>query len=102
MTTTTLNLFATKKLNSDNYATWKNIINIVLIIDELRFILIEECPQVPPTCYSNVREAYKQWVKANEKVRAYILARLPEVLAKKHEPMFMTREIMESLIGMLG
>ncbi|KAL0561491.1 hypothetical protein IC582_001919 [Cucumis melo] len=103
MTSATLNMLAADKLNGNNYASWKNIINTVLIIDDLRFVLVEECPQVPAAnATRTVREPYECWAKANEKARAYILASLSEVLAKKHESMLTAREIMDSLQEMFG
>ncbi|KAA0060254.1 gag/pol protein [Cucumis melo var. makuwa] len=103
MTTATLNMLAADKLNGNNYASWKNTINIVLIIDDLKFVLVEECPQVPAAnATQTVREPYERWAKGNEKGRAYILASLSEVLAKKHESMLTAREIMDSLQEMFG
>jgi len=103
MTSATLNMLAADKLNGNNYASWKNTINTVLIIDDLRFVLVEECPQVPAAnATRTVREPYERWAKANEKARAYILASLSEVLAKKHESMLTAREIMDSLQEMFG
>ncbi|XP_038880420.1 uncharacterized protein LOC120072071 [Benincasa hispida] len=98
MTSTTLNLLSVDKLNGNNYTSWRSIINTMLIIDDLRFILVEECPQVPAVGVSrNVRNAYESWVKANEKPRAYILASLSEVLSKKHKTIVTARQIMDSL-----
>ena len=47
------------------------------MIDDLRFVLTEECPQ-NPTFNANrtSREAYDRWIKANEKAYVYILARM--------------------------
>ncbi|KAA0054432.1 gag/pol protein [Cucumis melo var. makuwa] len=103
MTSATLNMLAADKLNGNNYASWKNTINTVLIIDDLRFVLVEECPQVPAAnATRTVREPYERWAKANKKARAYILASLSEVLAKKHESMLTAREIMDSLQEMFS
>ncbi|XP_038904238.1 uncharacterized protein LOC120090582 [Benincasa hispida] len=44
-----------------------------------------------------VQDIYDQWVRANEKSRAYILACISDVLNKKHEVMPTAREIMVSL-----
>ena len=77
------------------------MINTVLIVDDLKFALTEECSQIPAQNASqNVRDA--KWMKANEKARAYILASLSEVLAKKHETMVTACEIMDSLQEMFG
>lgn len=74
MTSATINLLSANKLYGDNYTTWKNTINSVLIIDDLKFVLHEKCPQVPaPTAYRNVRNAYERWMKANKKAKAYIV-----------------------------
>ena len=45
----------------------------------------------------NVREVYDRWVKANPKVRVYMLVSTSDVLAKKHESLATTKEIMDSL-----
>ena len=67
-------------------------------MENLKFAITEECPQIPAQNASrNVHDAYEKWMKANEKSKAYILASLFEVLAKKHETMVTAREIMDSL-----
>ncbi|TYK21571.1 gag/pol protein [Cucumis melo var. makuwa] len=48
------------------------------------------------------RKAYDRWIKANEKVRVYILASMSDILAKKHESLATTEEIIDSLKGMFG
>ena len=102
MTSATLNMLVGDKFNGNN-ASWKITINIVLIIDDLWFVLVEECPQVPTTnATRTIREAHERWVNVNEKVEAYILASLYEVLAKKHELMLTAREIVDSLQKMFG
>ncbi|XP_038902471.1 uncharacterized protein LOC120089124 [Benincasa hispida] len=50
----------------------------------------------------NVWDIYDQWVRANEKARAYILASISDVLNKKHEVMPTAREIMALLQEMFG
>ncbi|KAA0056365.1 gag/pol protein [Cucumis melo var. makuwa] len=86
MNSSIVQLLASEKLNGDNYATWKSNLNTILVADDLRFVLTEECPQ---TLASNAnrasRKAYDRWIKANEKARVYILASMSDVLAKKHE-----------------
>ncbi|XP_038888109.1 uncharacterized protein LOC120078009 [Benincasa hispida] len=98
MNSATLNLLITDKLKGENYTSWKNMINTILIIDDLHFVLMEDCPPIPaPNATQNVQEAYELWTRTNEKARVYILASLSEVLAKKHEPHAHISEIMESL-----
>ena len=61
MTGVVINLLSANKLTGENYTTWNDTINIVLVIDDLKFILIGECPQIPtPNASRNVRDAYKR------------------------------------------
>ncbi|XP_038904503.1 uncharacterized protein LOC120090875 [Benincasa hispida] len=77
--------------------------NTVLVVDDLKFVLMEECPPTPwPNTSQSVRDAYERWTKANDKAKVYILASLFEVLAKKHETMITACYIMNSLCDMFG
>ncbi|XP_038895830.1 uncharacterized protein LOC120083997 [Benincasa hispida] len=103
MSTSIIQLLASEKHKGDNYGTWKSNINTILVIDDLRFVLTEECPPSPGlNANRTVRDAYDRWVKANEKARVYILASISDVLSKKHERLAITREIMDSLQGLFG
>ncbi|KAA0062741.1 gag/pol protein [Cucumis melo var. makuwa] len=97
MNSSIVQLLAFEKLNGDNYAAWKSNLKTILVIDDLRFVLAEECPQTPASNVNRAsREAYDGWIKANEKARVYILASMSDVLAKKHESLAMAKEIMDS------
>ncbi|XP_038896528.1 uncharacterized protein LOC120084779 [Benincasa hispida] len=103
MSNSIIQLPASDKFNGEGYSNWKSNINTMLVVDDLRFVLTEECPPVPSTTANqNVRDIYDRWVRANEKARAYILARISDVLNKKHEDMPTAREIMGSLQEMSG
>ena len=41
-------LLGNEKLSGDNFVKWKSNINIVLICENQKFVLIEECPLEPP------------------------------------------------------
>ena len=85
-------------LTGKNYTTWKSKLNMILVIADLRFILIEECPPFPTQNASqSVRDAYDYWTKANDKTRLYILASMFNILSKKHEIMVTVRQIMDSV-----
>ena len=76
---------------------------MILVIHDLHFVLIEECPQTPATnANRNVREAFDWWIKANDKARVHILASMSDVLAKKHESLIIAKEILDSLKDMFG
>ena len=81
-------LLANEKLDGDNFIKWKSNINIVLICENQKFVLTEECPPEPPaTASRNVREKYDLWQQANNKARCYMLACMSDVLRTKHESM---------------
>ncbi|XP_022158653.1 uncharacterized protein LOC111025112 [Momordica charantia] len=103
MATSIISLVAAEKLNDENYTQWKINLNMILVLHDLRFILIEECLQVSPPNAARVnRDVYDRWTKVNDEVKVYILASMSDVLAKKHENMVTTREIMDSLQDMFG
>ena len=50
-------LLANEKLSGDNFVKWKSNINIVLICENQKFVVTEECPSEPPANASHtVRE----------------------------------------------
>ncbi|KAA0041268.1 gag/pol protein [Cucumis melo var. makuwa] len=103
MNSSIVQLLAFEKLNGDNYAAWKSNLNTILVVDDLRFVLTEECPKTPASNANQAsRKAYNRWIKANEKARVYILASISDVLGKKHESLATAKEIMDSLKGMFG
>ncbi|XP_050944117.1 uncharacterized protein LOC127150415 [Cucumis melo] len=103
MNNSIVQLLASEKLNGDNYAAWESNLNTILVVDDLRFVLTEECLQTPTLNANRTsRKAYERWIKANEKARVYILASMSDVLAKKHESLATAKEIMDSLKGMFG
>ena len=60
----------------------------MLICENQKFVLIEECPPEPPANASRiVRERYDSWIHSNNKARCYRLACMNDVLRKKHEDM---------------
>ncbi|TYK29682.1 gag/pol protein [Cucumis melo var. makuwa] len=103
MNSSIVQLLASEKLNGDNYVAWKSNLNTILVVDDLRFILTEECSQTPTLNANRAsRKAYDRWIKANEKARVYILASMSDVLAKKYESLATAKEIMDSLKGIFG
>ena len=51
-----LSLLGTEKLTSDNFAKWKKNMNIILVLDNLKFVLTEECP---PQLAANANKSQK-------------------------------------------
>ncbi|TYK06521.1 gag/pol protein [Cucumis melo var. makuwa] len=76
---------------------------MILVIVDLRFVLIEECPPfLTKYASQSVRDAYDCWTNANDKARLHILASMSNILSKKHEIMVTARQIMDSLREMCG
>ncbi|TYK14981.1 DNA-binding protein HEXBP-like [Cucumis melo var. makuwa] len=103
MSSSIIALLKKDQLTDENYVIWKSKLNMILVIADLRFVLMEECPPFPTkNAFQSVRDAYDRWTKANDKARLYILARLSNILSKKHEIMVTARQIMDSLREMFG
>lgn len=94
MSSSLIALLKSERLTGENYTTWKSNLNTILVVDDLRFVLTEECPHIPArNAPQTVKDAYDRWTKANDKAKVYILASLSEVLAKKHEGMVSVKGI---------
>ncbi|KAA0052221.1 gag/pol protein [Cucumis melo var. makuwa] len=101
MNSSIVQLLGFKKLNGDNYAAWKSNLHTLLVVDDLRFVLTEECPKTSAfNTNQTSQEAYDRWVNANEKACVYILASMSDVLTRKNESLAMTKEIMDALRAM--
>ncbi|TYK27941.1 gag/pol protein [Cucumis melo var. makuwa] len=93
MSSSIIALLKKDQLTGKNYATWKSKLNMILVIADLCFVLMEECSPFPTKYASqSVRDAYDCWTKANDKVRNHILASMSDILSKKHEIMVTARE----------
>ena len=98
-----ISILANDKLTGENYVKWKSNMNAILVCEDLKFVLTEDCPPEPArNAGQAVRDAHQKWVAANEKARCYLLAGMSEVLAAKHEPMATASLMLESLQGMFG
>ncbi|EXC13346.1 hypothetical protein L484_012774 [Morus notabilis] len=54
-----ITLLVTEKLDGDNYAKWKSNMNILLVCEDYKFVLVEECPPEPMANASKTaREPY--------------------------------------------
>lgn len=60
--------------------------NIVMICENQKFVLQEECPLEPLTNITcNVQKAYDAWIQANNKAHCYMLASMNDVLRLKNK-----------------
>ena len=77
--------------------------NIVLICENHKFVLTEECPEVPPaTAAKTAREKFDNWILSNNKEKCYMLERGSDVLRKKFENTENTYKIWDTLQDMFG
>ncbi|EXC25219.1 hypothetical protein L484_003432 [Morus notabilis] len=77
--------------------------SILLVYEDYKFVLVEECPQeLAANTSKTTREPYDHWIKANNNAKCFMLANMSDVLRKKHEEMETAYEIMESLEAMFG
>ena len=98
-----ISILSNDKLTRENYVKWKSNMNGILVCEDLKFVLTEECPPEPARNAGQVvRDTYQKWVAANEKAHCYLLVGMSEVFAAKHEPMALASQMMESLQGSLG
>ena len=69
------------KLTGPNYIDWKKNLNLVIIVEEYKFVLTDVCPSTPGSeSLKEDVEAYQQWRKADEMERCYILASMSNIL----------------------
>ena len=91
-------ILSNEKLNGENFDKWKSNMNIMLICENYKFILSEECPlELAANSPRTIREAYDRWIQAHNKARCYMLVAISDVFRIKFEKMEIAYEIMESL-----
>ena len=85
-------------LTGDNFQKWKSNLNIVLVRENIRFVLNVPKPLVPNnTTTRQVNAEFDQWVASNNKAIAYMLASMSDVLRAKFENQESVVEILDSL-----
>ncbi|KAA0060240.1 gag/pol protein [Cucumis melo var. makuwa] len=102
MSSSIIALLRKEQLTGENYATWKLKLNMILVITDLHFVLMEECPFPTQNASQSVKDAYDYWTKENDKADVYILASMSDMLSKKYEIVVTAHQIMDSLIEMFG
>ena len=91
------------KLDVTNYIDWKRNLDIVLTVEDYKFVLTDLCPPKP---YEGATEQepkpYKKWVKADEMSWCYILASMSNMLQHQHQSMPTAYDMMMNLKEMFG
>ena len=71
-------------LTGDNFQKWKSNLNIVLVEENIKYILNVPKPLVPNnTATRQVKAEFDQWVASNNKAITYMLASISNVLRAK-------------------
>ncbi|XP_062114305.1 uncharacterized protein LOC133825366 [Humulus lupulus] len=96
-------LLSLEKLNGDNFMRLKSNLNLMLVSENHKFILTEECPKEPAaTAPKNVQDKYDAWIQFNNKAKCYMLVSMNDVLRRKHETLEIVFDLMDSLQAMFG
>ena len=85
-------------LTGENFQKSKSNLNIVLVGENIRYIL--DVPKLPipnNTATCHVKAKYDQWVAFDNKAIAYMLASMSDVLRVKFENQESAVEILDSL-----
>ena len=90
-------------LTGENFQKWKSNLNIVLVGENIKYILSVPRPPLPNnTTARHDKDAYDQWVASNNKAIAYMLASMSDVLRAKFENNDSAVDILDSLQEMFG
>ena len=85
-------------LTGDNFQKWKSNLNIVLVGENIKYILSVPRPPLPNnTAAHHDKDVYDHQVASNNKAIAYMLASMSDVLRAKFENHDSTVEILDSL-----
>ncbi|XP_062103772.1 uncharacterized protein LOC133814882 [Humulus lupulus] len=96
-----LSLLSKEFLTGENFMKSKSNINIVLIGNNTKFVMIKNKPNIPDeNATKSVRERYERWHIANNKVKAYMLASMSDTLRTKLENVDTHFDIMGQLQDM--
>ena len=91
------------KLNRSNSVNWKRNLDIVLTVEEHKYVLTQPCPSFPSLDASlEEKQRYDRWQKSNEMAKYYILASISNVLQHQMQDVELASNIMLSLKEMLG
>ena len=98
-----ITLLSKDVLTGDNFQKWKSNLNIVLVGENIRYILNVPKPPIPNnTVTYQVKAEYDQWVALNNKAIAYMLASMSDILRAKFENQESAVEILDSLQEIFG
>ena len=91
------------KLNGFNYVDQKKNLDIVLTVEEHKYVLTQPCSSFPSLdAPPEEKKQYYRWQKSNEMAKCYILASISNVLQHQMHDVELASDIMLSLKEMFG
>ena len=91
------------KLIGSNYVDLKRNLDIVLTVEEHKYVLTQPCPNFPSLDASlEEKQRYDCWHKSNEMAKCYILASISNVLQHQMQDVKLVSDIMLSLKEMFS
>ncbi|XP_050255077.1 uncharacterized protein LOC126700959 [Quercus robur] len=91
------------KLTKSNYVDRKRNLDIVLTVEEHKYVLSQPCPNFPSLdAHPEGKQRYDRWQKSNEMAKCYILAFISNVLHHQMKDVELASDIMLSLKQMFG
>ena len=91
------------KLTGSNYVDWKRNSNIVLTVEEHKYVLSQACSNFSSLdAPHKENQWYDHWQKSNEMAKCYILASISNVLQHQMQDVELVLDIMLSLKEMFG
>ena len=90
------------KLTGSNYVDWKRNLDIVLTVEEHKYVLIQPCPRPSLDAPLEEKQRYDRCQKSNEMAKCYILASISNVLQHQMQDVELASDIMLSLKEMFG
>ena len=90
-------------MTGSNYVDWKRNLDIVLAVEEHKYVLSQPCPNFPSLdAHPEEKQRYDRWQKSNEMAKCYILASMSNVLQHQMQDVELASNIMPSLKEMFG
>ena len=91
------------KLDGTNYIDWKRNLDIVLTIEDYKFVLTDlGSPKPHEGATEQEAKPYEKWFKANEMSWCYILASMSNIMQHQHQSMPIAYDMMMILKEMFG
>ena len=73
-------ILSQNKLTVENFIDWKRKLNIVIMTEKYKFILMDECPPEPAAnAVKAVKESYERWIASDDMARCYMMAFMSNV-----------------------